>query len=88
MRERKETVQAVVARNRRWDSYQGLMHSLRLDVIRLPPAKLQRLIRDADAFTTTNCGWGAFLLAPIVKQWCIEELAWRARIKATKQRRK
>jgi hypothetical protein len=74
-----ETVQALVARNRRWQPYQDALHDIYLGVLRMPRRHVERLVADSEKMTRANCGWAAFRLAPIIKRIAEEELIRRDR---------
>jgi hypothetical protein len=79
-----ESVQSNVGRNRRWEPFGDVVYGIAARLARMRTKALIRFVLDVDAFTTSNCGWGTYQIAPLVKALAAEEFQRRQRRAAKK----
>lgn len=84
---RRESTQAKVGRDRRWQPFGDVVYGINARLARMRTKALIQIVLDADVFTTSNCGWGAFNIAPLVKRLAAEEFRRRERVKASKAKK-
>jgi len=79
-----ESVQSKVGRNRRWEAFGDVVYGISARLARVKRKALIQFVLDTDAFTTSNCGWGTYNIAPLVKKLAVEEFQRRERRAAKK----